>query len=146
MNNKNGFENIRYEVLDVTNGFPYKDASYDVCIDKSTMDTILHNTTEGEQKVAKMISEISRILRYNGFYLLLTQMDFEKEADYEFFVNVVLSTLQSSSELAHWKLTVHSSAEYPLHVYVFEKLKCHEMSRRSGEKSPVVILKSLNYD
>ena len=49
----------------------YEDASFDICIDKSTIDALLCGDS-GFLKVATMIKECSRVLKPNGVYLAIS--------------------------------------------------------------------------
>jgi len=65
------FPGLTYKVLDVTNMSEIPSASFDVAIDKGTMDAILC----GDGSVSntdKMLTEILRILRPGGTFMLIT--------------------------------------------------------------------------
>ena len=59
-----------YEVMDVTE-MTYKDQSFDLVIDKSTIDALLCSTTP-LVSVAKMLRHIHRILVNDGCYFVVS--------------------------------------------------------------------------
>lgn len=70
MKKRNSNRKMVFEVMDVTN-MSYKDETFDLIIDKSTIDTLLcgdHSYTH----VATMTKEISRILKTGGIYFIIS--------------------------------------------------------------------------
>jgi len=60
-----------YKVLDVTNMGEFANASFDVVIDKGTLDALLCGD-ESTSNADKMLLEISRVLRPGGVFILIT--------------------------------------------------------------------------
>ena len=61
---------LHYEVMDVCD-MTYKDETFDLIVDKSTIDALLC----GDHSfliVAKMLKEISRVLKTGGYYLIIS--------------------------------------------------------------------------
>ena len=67
------FDKLRFEVEDVTN-LSYSDGTFDVAIDKGTIDTILCNES-GFTKCALMLSEATRVLVNDGLYIAISYGD-----------------------------------------------------------------------
>lgn len=61
---------LHFEVMDVTN-MKYKDETFDLIVDKSTIDSLLCST-HAFMNVAKMTKEISRVLKEGGIYLIIS--------------------------------------------------------------------------
>ena len=71
MNSRKGKrKNLHYEVMDVRE-LKYADESFDVVIDKSTIDALLCGE-HAYMNVAKMTKEISRVLKTGGIYFIIS--------------------------------------------------------------------------
>ena len=68
------------DVVDVHN-MPYSDKSFDVVLDKGTLDAIICGD-EGVCFPDKVISEIYRVLKENGLYICITYGKPEARMDY----------------------------------------------------------------
>lgn len=66
--------------MDVTE-LKYKDKKFDVIIDKSTLDAVLCSENSNEN-IVKMINEIQRVLKVNGYYIMITHGCPEKRKFY----------------------------------------------------------------
>jgi len=64
-------EKMIYQVMDVTNMKGYADESFDIAIDKSTIDALLCGDN-AFLNVAKMMKEVQRVLKPNGIYLAIS--------------------------------------------------------------------------
>jgi SAM-dependent methyltransferase len=65
-------EGLEYLVADCCNMSSFSDGSFNVCLDKGTIDSILTTPTAGDT-LPKMLEEIKRILKKNGKYLVLCE-------------------------------------------------------------------------
>ena len=65
-----GAEWIHYDVMDVCE-MAYKDETFDLIVDKSTIDALLCGD-HSFMIVAKMLKEISRVLKTGGYYLIIS--------------------------------------------------------------------------
>lgn len=71
MNNRKGKrKGLQYEVMDVRD-LKYKDETFDIVIDKSTIDALLCGE-HAYMNVAKMTKEISRVLKTGGIYFIIS--------------------------------------------------------------------------
>ena len=66
---------MRFEVEDCTK-MSYADESFDVAIDKSTLDAILCGV-EGFTNAALLLSEVHRVLAVGGTYIVISYGNFE---------------------------------------------------------------------
>jgi hypothetical protein len=84
------------------------DESVDVFFDKSTMDTLMHDTDTGPEKVSEMVSHVARVLKSNGAHFIVSQLDLDVEEDMDFFQNVILNSLAGFG--CNWQINVHRSS------------------------------------
>ena len=61
---------LHFDVMDASD-MAYKDETFDLVIDKSTIDAILCGD-HGFMLVAKMLKEISRVLKTGGYYIIIS--------------------------------------------------------------------------
>ena len=61
---------MKYEVMDVRD-IKYPDGYFDVAIDKSTIDALLCGD-DSALNVAKMMKEVQRVLKTNGYYVAIS--------------------------------------------------------------------------
>ena len=66
-----GVKGVDNKLIDVRAMGAFADGSYDAVFDKATLDTIL-SSENGAESVERMLSEISRVLKSGGTYLLLS--------------------------------------------------------------------------
>ena len=64
------YPELVYEVMDITE-MTYKDKSFDLVLDKSTIDALLCSDTPSTN-VAKMLHHIYRVLADDGFYVVIS--------------------------------------------------------------------------
>ena len=62
---------MKWDVMDVCDMSGYADSTFDLIIDKSTMDALLCGEDENI-KMAKMIKECQRILKTGGTYIVVS--------------------------------------------------------------------------
>ena len=70
-------EQISYKLHDVSD-MPYEDETYDVVLDKGMLDAVLsHGEVEtGENELVKKVnSEVYRVLKTGGYYIIVSGMD-----------------------------------------------------------------------
>lgn len=65
-----GMEKMKYDVMDVRK-MTYPDQSFDLVIDKSTIDTLMCSENP-LLNVAKMVEENHRVLKEGGYYLTIS--------------------------------------------------------------------------
>ena len=71
MNTRNkGKKGLHFDVMDVCE-MAYKDETFDLIIDKSTIDALLCSD-HSFMIVAKMLKEISRVLKTGGYYIIIS--------------------------------------------------------------------------
>ena len=65
-----GMNKMRYDVMDVRN-MEYKDQTFDLLIDKSTIDSLMCSD-HPLVNVAQLVEEGYRVLKEGGFYLAIS--------------------------------------------------------------------------
>ena len=78
-NQMKNFPHLSWQVADITNLHAFGDKSFDVVIEKATLDALLvgekspwHPSDEGQDIMDKSLGEISRVLKKQGRFLSLT--------------------------------------------------------------------------
>lgn len=124
LNNKH----VTYRVLDLSEKFDFGLKPIDLFIDKSTMDSILHDKDKGTIIIQNMLTQAACLLNTDGAYIMITQMDINKEEDDEFFKKTVFPCfdLDGFRFLVH----IHNSQGSDIKVYSFIKKQAHIMKTR----------------
>eukprot|EP00924_Labyrinthula_sp_SR-Ha-C_P001340 snap_masked-scaffold_44-processed-gene-0.20-mRNA-1 protein AED:1.00 eAED:1.00 QI:0/0/0/0/1/1/2/0/229 len=126
MKNRNKHENVFFQLCDLSKKFSFERESLDVVFDKSTMDCLLHGKVE---VVENYLYEVSRCLKPFGYFILITQMDFQKEEDQDFFLNTVLCSLAGSEDNISYEINIHTTENCPFTIYVLRKKKFARKTR-----------------
>ena len=73
MLNRNVFRRpeIEWSVMDCRD-LTYEDETFDILIDKSTLDCLMAGCTTAELDVCKMMKESQRVLKTNGLYVIIS--------------------------------------------------------------------------
>lgn len=94
---------MKYEVMDVCN-MTYEDDSFDVAVDKSTIDALLCGDN-AYLNVAKMLKEVQRVLKPGGCYIAISYgkpesraYHFEREHLYFQMKQFILYPVDAQSE------------------------------------------------
>ena len=105
---------VRFQVEDAT-AMSYKDESFDVVIDKATLDTLMSNGSPFEAP-RKLVAQVDRVLAPGGFYFLISHADPRDEMGETLLRDVLLSSLSWEHR---WRVDIHSAGE--LHCYAMQK-------------------------
>ena len=115
------------------------EGSVDLVVDKALMDSLLHDERSGEQRVAKMLEEVARLLKpTGGAFVCITQMDPRVPDDAAFLRDVVLARgllrnpVPASQQRCTWDVHAHVSSESVRTpgIIVCRKRASHGMSLR----------------
>eukprot|EP01033_Poteriospumella_lacustris_P001091 gene1092-794_t len=98
---------IQLEDMDGCN-MRYDDESFDFICEKGTMDAILSDKQprRGVRNGVKLISEIVRVMKANGTFLLVSHIEVESE-EFDVLMNEILMPSLASKEGVHWKIEAH---------------------------------------
>jgi ubiquinone/menaquinone biosynthesis C-methylase UbiE len=85
-------EDVRFEKLDVRDMHPFENETFDVVVDKATADAIACDKDKGREMVAEMFSEVSRVLKPGGVYVIVSLYSPETE-DEQWFLELLVSSM-----------------------------------------------------
>ena len=135
---------LHFDVMDVCE-MAYKDETFDLIIDKSTIDTVLcgvHSFT----MVAKMLKEISRVLKTDGYYVIISYGQPENrtihlERDYlafEIQVYTIKNQEEDEKEKIHYVYTCKKLPEaiekYNNFDLIYKELEQEELEGEEDEE------------
>lgn len=96
-----GEHEVEYRVADATkfaNESGMLNRLAKVVLDKSLMDTMLHDETEGHGAVQSMLREVTKVLETDSTFIVVTQLDPNSPKDAAFLTEVVVRTLTEEEE------------------------------------------------
>lgn len=98
---------IQLEDMDGCN-MRYDDESFDFICEKGTMDAILSDKQprRGVRNSVKLISEIIRVMKANGTFLLVSHIEVDSD-EFDVLMNEILMPSLASKEGVHWKIEAH---------------------------------------
>ena len=109
---------VEFRVLDARKMNDFVSDSFDLVIDKGTLDAMICGRT-GIKDVGRMMREIFRVLRSPGSYVLISHMDFASDEMQSLLQEVIMPTLDQNRAL-QWNLAVHEADhDNTATVYVF---------------------------
>eukprot|EP00933_Yihiella_yeosuensis_P014340 TRINITY_DN12899_c0_g1_i1.p1 TRINITY_DN12899_c0_g1~~TRINITY_DN12899_c0_g1_i1.p1 ORF type:complete len:301 (+),score=53.74 TRINITY_DN12899_c0_g1_i1:22-903(+) len=115
---------VQYMEMDARK-LSFKDSSFDIVVDKATMDGQLCD--RGKGAAAATAREVSRILRPGGVYMVVTWRGPGRAGDLEWLSDEILPALETGSSEFGWNVDIHSFEE-PGHSHDHG----HEHGRRHG--------------
>ena len=109
---------VEFQVLDARKMNCFEEDSFDLVIDKGTLDAMLCGKS-GFKDVGRMIHEICRVLRSPGSYVVISHMEFTSEEMQSLLHDVLMPAFDSNRTL-QWRLAVlEVEHEDVATVYVF---------------------------
>jgi len=88
---------------------PYSDESFDLILEKGTLDAMISDKRHGRQRVTDCIAECGRILRAGGFMLLISHLNACTSDGMEWLENVVFPGLSKTQ--GNYCIEVHTSED-----------------------------------
>lgn len=118
---------IDYLVYDARN-LPYKDLTFDVIIDKGTLDAMLSDKEKGKENCIKIVSESARLLKLDGYMMIVSHLNANNEVGMEWLNDVLGNGLKTGDRKANYRVEVHGNegdGEDNLGpaVYIIKKVK-----------------------
>lgn len=119
-------ENIQWRVLDIRDMACLQDEAFDLIIDKGTLDS-LYCGPNTDSDVSSTSSEVSRLLKNGGKYLLITHMSAKERLDFittslhTSWVSLFLSAVEVSSIWVFQDIEFAGKLDFP-HCYVVTKI------------------------
>jgi len=98
---------VEYEVHDAR-ALPYKDAEFHVVTDKGTLDAMLSDKETGKKSCIKIISEASRVLAVDGYFLIVSHLNVNSAEGLNWAQEVLLPGLRDGDNVCDWRIEVHS--------------------------------------
>ena len=119
--------NIDFLVHDARN-LPYKDSTFDVIIDKGTLDAMLSDKEKGKENCIKIVSESARLLKLDGYMMIVSHLNANNEVGMEWLNDVLGNGLKTGDTNANYRVEVHGNegdGEDNLGpaVYIIKKVK-----------------------
>ncbi len=107
---KDGKANLRvdYKVHDARD-LPYKDKEFNVIVDKGTLDAMLSDEVEGSRNCVKIVSEAARILRVDGYLLIVSHLNANCPEGLSWVNEVLVKGLKDGDCDSKWTIEVHSN-------------------------------------
>ena len=89
----------------------YADGSFELVLEKGTLDAMLSDTEEGGQNCVKIIRELARVLTMEGYMVLVSHLNANTERGLQWLSDVVFEGLREGESSASWSIEVHGNAE-----------------------------------
>jgi len=99
---------VTYKVLDARE-LPYDQASFDLIMDKGTLDAMLSDKDEGNNNCIKIVSEASRLLKTGGYFLIVSHLNACNEAGLSWVNEILVNGLRKGDNESNWRIEVHSN-------------------------------------
>lgn len=100
--------NVHYEVQDARK-LPYNNETFDLIIDKGTLDAMLSDKKHGMENCIRIIKEASRVMSSSGYLFIVSQMNVNDHSRMSWIDDVVVEGLKSEEGTSNWIVEVHSA-------------------------------------
>ncbi|CAJ1970048.1 unnamed protein product [Cylindrotheca closterium] len=145
---------ICYEVGDARK-LSYKNASFELILEKGTMDAMLSDTDEGVNNCKLIVAEAARLLRTGGFFVIVSHLNAHVQSGLQWLDRIVVPGLRMNCKHTQWEIEVHGNScvvefgeseeeESPgPAVYIIHKMELNEEATNSN--SLTIPLKFFSY-
>lgn len=99
--------NLSFSCMDARR-MTFQESSFDIVIDKGTLDAMLCSESEGFDNAVRLLFEAVRVLRVGGSIIIISHMEYESDEFQTVLVQCLLPALQSREGVL-WSLEVHST-------------------------------------
>ena len=99
---------VSYVVEDARK-MPHKDESFDLIIDKGTMDALLSDRDLGVKNCVDVMSEMARVLSTGGYIMIVSHMNANIQSGLEWCEEIVVAGLRASGAKARWEIEIHGN-------------------------------------
>lgn len=151
---------LLYEVGDARE-LVYKSESFDVILEKGTLDAMLSDSDGlGQSNCQKIVSECGRVLKVGGYFVIISHLNAHVESGMEWLNNIIVPGLRAAGKY-EWLIEVHGSdVEIPTDdeddekeiespgpaVYFIEKVGVlAQQETEASDEQPIIPLKFFNY-
>lgn len=87
----------------------HSDESFDLIIDKGTLDALLSDKDMGIKNCVDVVSEMARVLRVGGYIMIVSHMNANIQSGFEWCDEVVVAGLRASGADACWEIEIHGN-------------------------------------
>jgi len=87
----------------------HSDESFDLVIDKGTLDALLSDKDMGIKNCVDVVSEMGRVLRVGGYIMIISHMNANIQSGLEWCDEVVVAGLRASGADAFWEIEIHGN-------------------------------------
>lgn len=138
---------ITYLVHDARN-LPYKSSTFDVIVDKGTLDAMLSDKEKGKENCIKIISESARLLKFDGYMMIVSHLNANGEVGMEWLNDVLGAGLKAGDNKADYRVEVHGHDDGDEDnlgpaVYIIKKVKM--LRDKDDDVESLIDVKFLNY-
>lgn len=105
---KNDCLQVDYKVHDARN-LPYESRSFQLVMDKGTLDAMLADKVEGRGNCVKIVSEAARTLVMDGYILIVSHLNANNAEGYEWANDILTTGLKSGDNDCNWQIEVHGN-------------------------------------
>lgn len=99
---------VDYKVHDARN-LPYESRSFQLVMDKGTLDAMLADKVEGHGNCVKIVSEAARTLVMDGYILIVSHLNANNAEGYEWANDILTTGLKSGDDDCNWQIEVHGN-------------------------------------
>ena len=89
----------------------YANDSFELILEKGTLDAMLSDKEEGAQNCVQIIRECARVLTKDGYLVLVSHLNAHTEPGLQWLSDVVFEGLRGCDPDASWSIEVHGNAE-----------------------------------
>ena len=99
---------LEFQVADARK-MTYQDESFDLVLEKGTLDAMLSDTDVGEAGCVAIVTECARILKTGGYLVVVSHLNAHTNDGLEWLEEVVVKGLRASGNNATWEVEIHGN-------------------------------------
>jgi SAM-dependent methyltransferase len=100
---------VVYEVGDARK-LSYSDSSFELILEKGTLDAMLSDTTIGTENCRLIVAECGRLLSIGGCLLIVSHLNAHVDSGLQWLDQIVVPGLRMSGGLYKWEIEVHGNS------------------------------------
>lgn len=99
---------VDYKVHDARK-LPYESRTFQLVMDKGTLDAMLADKVQGRGNCVKIVSEAARTLVMDGYILIVSHLNANNAEGYEWANDILTTGLKSGDSDCNWQIEVHGN-------------------------------------